>query len=99
MGLSEQDLAFLEELGPGTQFLNPIFQAAAGRFTDSMRRKYDDVSDDDLARVMIDFARSLTSLLMTGMPGDSYPEALTGYVMMLTRAAVDLSELSRGDVL
>lgn len=99
MALSDNDMTFLNELGPEIQAMNPMFRAAAARFTDSVRRKYDDVSDDDLARIMIDFARSLASLLMPGVLMPSFPETLSGYVMMLTSAAMDLSALSRdGDL-
>jgi hypothetical protein len=62
-----------------------------------LRLRHTEVSDDDLAKILMDHAVFISRTMM-GVPPASWMDVMSNLVLMLAKAAADLTEITRADL-
>jgi hypothetical protein len=99
MALDDKDKRVLDEIARDLSEtgMRPEFQAAIDAFVTGLRLRHTDVPDDDLAKILMDHAVFI-SRMVVGVPITSWMDVMSNLVLMLSKAAADLTEITRADL-
>lgn len=99
MALSDKDKKVLDEVASdlAVSGLRPEFQQAIDLFVNGLRLRHTEVSDDDLATILMDHAVFI-SRMVVGVPMAAWMDVMSNLVLMFSKAAADLTEITRADL-